>query len=287
MADKIIWSQSLITAKPSFEKFAELQETILSAKEHEVELFINIESRLGLSFLFCLSTLPAFAQSNGKEIRIFCNAKSKMLFDRNGYISGTDISTDTNIAPQLYQNSRIISHVDSVDNIYKLVTEITKDAPVKMSDNLAALFTSKVGEMYNNSIEHSEAQYVIGGKYYKNQKNKYCFACYDTGIGIPNKVKHYLDSDMPDLDAFKWAMKRGNSTANQSGRIRVPRGLGLSLLQSFAKANNGTIRICSGSVLYTYTPQKGDRYYGLQHEFKGTLFEMDIIADNQHRYILI
>ena len=56
MAKNIVWNQSLITAKPSFEKFAELQETILFAKEQEIELFINIESRLGLSFLFCLST---------------------------------------------------------------------------------------------------------------------------------------------------------------------------------------------------------------------------------------
>lgn len=283
MAKNIVWNQSLITAKPSFEKFAELQETILFAKEQEIELFINIESRLGLSFLFCLSTLPTLAQSNGKEIRIFCNSKSKMLFDRNGYISKENVEANTNIAPQLYQNSRIISDVDS---IYNLVTEITKEAPIEMSDDLAALFTSKVGEMYNNSIEHSGAQYVIGGKYYKNQKNKYCFACYDTGIGIPNKVKQHLDSDMSDLAAFKWAMKRGHSTANRSGYMQVPRGLGLGLLQNFAKTNNGAIRICSGSVLYTYTPQKGDRYYGLQHEFKGTLFEMDIIADNHHRYIL-
>ena len=91
---------------------------------------------------------------------------------------------------------------------------------------------------------------------------------------------------MSDLAAFKWAMKRGHSTANRSGYMQVPRGLGLGLLQNFAKTNNGAIRICSGSVLYTYNPQKGDRYYGLQHEFKGTLFEMDIIADNHHRYIL-
>ncbi len=283
MTNRINWNQSLITAKPSFEKFAELQEKILYADEHEIELSINIESRLGLSFLFCLSTLPALAHSRDKEIQIFCNSKSKMLFDRNGYISGKDVEADTNIAPQLYRKSRIISNVNS---IYNLVTEITKDAPVRMSDGLAAIFTSRIGEMYNNSIEHSEAQYVIGGKYYKNQKNKYCFACYDTGIGIPNKVKRYLGSNITDLEAFKWAMIRGNSTANCSGRTLVPRGLGLGLLQSFAKANNGAIRICSGCVLYTYTPQKGDRYFELQHEFKGTLFEMDIIADDLHQYVL-
>ncbi len=283
MAYRITWTDSLTTTKPSFDKFAKLQEDILSAGDPEIELHIEIESRLGLSFLFCLSTLTALAESHGISIQILCNEKSKNLFYYNGYIADKNVKPGTDIAPQLYRNLRIISDVNS---IYNLITEITREAPVEMSGDLAALFTSKVGEMYNNGLEHSEARYVIGGKYFKNQKNKYCFACYDTGIGIPNKVKRYHDDSMPDLEAFQWAMKRGNSTANYGRHMRVPRGLGLGLLRSFAKANNGTIRICSGKVLYTYTPQKSDRYFELQHEFKGTLFEMDIIADNQHRYIL-
>lgn len=140
--------------------------------------------------------------------------------------------------------------------------------------------------MYNNSLEHSGGQYVIGGKYFKNQKNTYCFSCYDTGIGIPEKVKNSLDHDISQIEAFKWAMKRGNSTANKERGSLIPRGLGLDLLRGFAKANDGTIRICSGNVLYKYNPRKGIKYYKLNHKFEGTLFEMDIIADNAHRYVL-
>ena len=283
MVKQINLKTALISAKPSFERFAALQEDILHSDAADIELHINIESRLGLSFVFCLSTLPLLAKSQGKSIRMFCNSKSHLLFYRNGYISTNDSNIDDDIAPQLQQSSRIITDVNS---IYTLVTEITKDAPVRMSDDLAALFTSKAGEMYNNSIEHSCGQYVVGGKYYKNQKNTYCFACYDTGIGIPKKVRQHCGSSISELDAFKWAMKRGNSTANTKAGVLIPRGLGLGLMRGFAKANEGKIRICSGRILYTYNPKGGEQFFELRHEFQGTLFEMDIIADNQHRYVL-
>ena len=73
MAYRITWTDSLTTTKPSFDKFAKLQEDILSAGDPEIELHIEIESRLGLSLLFCLSTLTALAESHGISIQILCN----------------------------------------------------------------------------------------------------------------------------------------------------------------------------------------------------------------------
>ncbi len=282
---KIEIQESLTSHKPSYDRFAEIQQEIVHGAERDIELVINIERRLGLSFLFCISTIPMLAKSRGKSVQIKCNKKSALLFDKTGYIlSASNVAPlETDIAPELHQNSRVITDVTS---IYLLVKEITKDAPVEMSDELAELFTSKAGEMYNNSLEHSGGQYVIGGKYFKNQKNIYCFSCYDTGIGIPEKVQNSIDRDMSQIEAFKWAMKRGHSTANKENGTVIPRGIGLGLLRGFAKANDGTIRICSGNVLYTYNRQKGNRYLELNNKFEGTLFEMDIIADNAHRYVL-
>ena len=283
--EKIILDTSLTSTKPSYNVFAELQQRIVQSTEQEVELHVDIEKRLGLSFLFCISTLPIFAKSRGKDIHIFCNSKSLMLFKWNRYIpDDSSLSEKDDIAPFLHKSSRCITA--EADSVYELVTEITSDAPVKMSENLAALFTSKVGEMYNNSLEHSEGQYVIGGKYFKNQKGIYCFSCYDTGIGIPQKVKNSIDDGLSETAAFQWAMQRGHSTANKTAENKVPRGLGLGLLRSFAKANEGTIRICSGKVLYIYRPKKGSQYFELENKFEGTLFEMDIIADDQHKYVL-
>ena len=82
-------------------------------------------------------------------------------------------------------------------------------------------------------------------------------------------------------------MKKGNSTANFNNSVddTIPRGLGLELLRSFAKLNQGAIRICSDNVLYI-NDHNGDKYHLMEEKFIGTLFEMDIIADNDHRYII-
>lgn len=66
------------------------------------------------------------------------------------------------------------------------------------------------------------------------------------------------------------------------------------LLCSFAKANDGKIRICSNKVLYRYNilnkskKSQGikDIYNELSYSLEGTLFEMDIIEDNKRKYIL-
>ncbi|WOC31651.1 MULTISPECIES: ATP-binding protein [Caproicibacterium] len=255
---------SLISTKPSYDRFAKLQQEILTSPEHEIELHIDIEKRLGLSFLFCISTLPTLAECHGKTVHIICNNRSQLLFYKSGYIPNLNgIQDHVDIAPYLQKNSRIIK---GVKDIYTLVKEITMDAPVEMSDDLAALFTSKVGEMYNNSLEHSEGKWVIGGKFFKNQKYKYCFACYDTGIGIPQKIIQNVDTNLTEIQAFKWAMKRGNSTANKGKGSLIPRGLGLDLLQGFAKANEGAIRICSNKVFYTYNQRNKSQYFELgQH----------------------
>ena len=271
-------SDSFSAQKPSYDRFAKIQTEIAGCQDQDIQIDIDIHNRFGYTFVFLFSTLPYVAKKHNKHLKIYCNEKSFTLFKRLGvlpkaleYQSGTDYSRD------LERSAVVIS---KMQDIFELVTEITHEAPVKMSEELSFLFISKAGEMYNNAIEHSQGT-VIGSKYFKNQKGVYCFSCYDTGVGIPNKVMTSRPDIAGAVDAFRWAMIPGNSTA--SGNI--PRGLGLGLLKNFANANEGTIRICSGNVLYIYKNSQED-YYELNHTFDGTLFEMDIIADNNRRYIL-
>ena len=201
-----------------------------------------------------------------------------MLLKKLGLLSkNCQYHPNTDYSGALRESAVVIA---KVQDIFELVTEITREAPVKMNEELSFLFISKAGEMYNNAIEHSQGT-ILGSKYFKNQKGVYCFSCYDTGIGIPFNVMLSRHDITNAIDAFKWAMIPGNSTVLGD----VPRGLGLGLLKNFASANEGTIRICSGNVLYIYKDSK-EKYYELDYPFYGTLFEMDIIADNDRRYIL-
>jgi hypothetical protein len=171
-------------------------------------------------------------------------------------------------------------------DIIRLVTQITTQAPVELDDRVADILVGKIGEMFINAFDHSQAKNIIGGKYFKHQQ-RFCFTCYDDGIGIVNNVKSFFDElghETPDdVEALRWAMKNGNTTKMLDSK--VARGIGLSVLQGFVKANDGAMRICSGRALYILN-RSGEHYYGIYEEFHGTLFEMDIITDNKHRYIL-
>ena len=65
----------------------------------------------------------------------------------------------------------------------------------------------------------------------------------------------------------------------------VPRGAGFQTLHNFASANGGKIRICSGDVLYSFYNNR-PHYQKLNIPFVGTMFEMEIFADNNHKYVL-
>lgn len=271
-------SDSFTAQKPSYDRFAKIQTEIARCQDRDVEINIDIENRFGYTFVFLFSTLPYVAKKYSKNLKLFCNEKSFALFKKLGFIpKNLKYQSGTDYKCILEQSAVVIS---KKQDIFELVTEITHEAPVEMSEELSILFISKAGEMYNNAIEHSQGT-IIGSKYFKNQKGVYCFSCYDTGIGIPAKVMAAQPTIVTPIEAFKWAMVPGNSTVLGD----IPRGLGLGLLKSFANANEGTIRICSGNVLYIYKNSQ-EFYYELNHTFDGTLFEMDIIADNDRQYIL-
>lgn len=275
---KIEWIKPIYSSSlNSYELFSEIQETIIASKD-PCELCFNVQKRIGLTFLFYISVLPLFAESNNKSLSITCNKKILDLLYKSDYIDEKITSTDYDIAPLLKKN---IVQVHKSEDVLKLVSKITKEAPIKMSEDLQEILASKIGEMYINAMEHSESDYVIGAKYYKNQKDTYCFVCCDFGIGIPTKVMQTNTDIVNSQKAFEWAMKPGNSTVKSD----IPRGLGLGLLKDFAQANNGVIRMVSNDMYYRF--QNGEnRYKQLKHSLQGTLFEMDIIADNKHKYII-
>lgn len=283
---EIYFSEPLYTTKTSFDRFANLQQDIVTSKSENIKITFDMQKRTGLTFVFLISTLPLLAKSKNKKVEIYCNQKIIDLIKKVGGLSKKNLAIDmsTNIAEMLLTDVRIIR---TPEDIFKLVPEVVKEAPVKMNDKLTDIFTSKIGEMYNNALEHSKSDFIVGEKYFKYQRNLFCFSCYDGGCGIPQNVIKYAQSTGTTLlnhqGAFRWALAKGNSTANANRTI--PRGLGLQLLQSFAKLNSGVIRIVSGNILYKYD-NKGEKYYQMQHEFIGTLFEMDIVADNQKEYII-
>lgn len=269
-----IFKESLCTGKPAFDRIAMLQNYIINCSDNKVVLRIHSKGRVGLTFVFLLATLWLTASNANKQFQLFLNPKFHQLYRRIQLGDG-----GKNRGPGFH---RIRSNAD----IIRLVTKITSQAPVELDERVSEILVSKIGEMFINAFDHANANNIIGGKYFKHQK-RFCFACYDDGIGLVNSVKNffaYIRQEIPDdLEALRWAMQDGNTTKMLN--TTVPRGLGMTTLMNFAKANDGAVRICSGHALYIFNTT-GEHYYRLDHAFQGTLIEMDIIADNTHRYIL-
>lgn len=286
--ENIVFKKSLKTSSIStYNIIASLHNKILSTNEIDIKIEIDIQDKVDKSFLFYISILPYLViddVNNNKTISIYANNRCIDIFKSLDLIDKSNkfVNNNTNLTEFFTEKSRLIQTNDDCFNIIKSITD---SAPVEMSDDLSYIFISKIGEVFINAQEHSKSKSVVGTKYFKNNKKGYCFCCYDNGVGIPQNVRefHGNTNDMTDIDCLFWAMQRSNSTAVET----IPtRGLGFELLKNFAQSNNGSIRICSGKVLYICHGEKNDMYIDLENEFKGTLFEMHIITDNNHKYVL-
>ena len=272
---QIEFKEGLSRGLIAYDRLASLQKRIVDSNDEDIEIYMQKDGRLGRTFTFLLGCLPLLGEQYGKSVKLYLpphamkNVKDMDIYDYFG---------DTSTKCQRFRK------IESEEDVIDLSLEIINDFPLNMNELLQERLISRVGEMYNNAFEHSEAKNIMGGKHFKpvNGQKYYCFSCYDTGIGITNKVKKFLKkADLSDEDSLKWALKVGNTTS-----IGLSRGLGLSWLLKFAEANNGKIRICTGNLLYTYSNNTGEKFEKLKNQFYGTLFEMDVLQDQRNMYIL-
>ena len=276
---EIAFGKKLCKERIAYDNLAELQDIIFNASSDMNLLNITTEGRFGKTFLFLIRCLPLLSDQFGKSINI---TVSNVLYEN---LCKTRFLADTRIKLG-HVGVLCFEQLHDVKTTLDLTKRIVNDIPVDMSERLREDMISKIGELFINAHEHSNAKHVLGGRYTKSQ-GKYCFACYDTGIGISEKIRTFLTynkNEFSDEEALKWALERLNTTVVTSNK---PRGLGLDLLRRFCRANAGVIRICSGNTLYTYDcrgVEPVDKYQLLKNLFRGTLFEMDINTDDR-KYI--
>lgn len=285
----LILTGSLCKGKSAIERIAKIQQDIRNSDDSEIKLAITSEGRLGLTFAFLIGSLPLYANKYGKKLTVFVSEKIyRVLHSINvlDYYKRKSNNAEYQVKFEDTQGRPAFKEINSSSEIISFVNEIKMEVPLRIKDvETKNLLTSRIAEIYLNALEHAGASLVLGGKYFKFQKYKYCFSCYDNGIGIPTNVNKYFGSigrdNISDADAIKWSLQKGNSTSPD--RREIPRGVGLDLLRSFAVKNAGVIRICSGRCMYI---MHGDgkaikeKYLPLEYAFDGTLFEMDIISNS-------
>ena len=244
---------------------AKMQSEICNAQtEHITIHFPNgnlLKNKIGI---FVQACLVAWGLQKLKEVDFKFDAPST-VWDENNH---KDFF-------QLYNKNDVIKLISG---------RIYRNIPIQMTDKFEEILVSLMAEVYNNAVEHSEADYIIGDCYNDDNdssKSGMFLFCYDTGIGIIESVRKFLQLSedenfhtyMANSKLLNWALKKGTTTKEP------PRGLGMDWLLDFAKINAGYMRICNENILFEQNTNGVTTYKELDNKFQGLFFEMHIVED--------
>ena len=138
-------------------------------------------------------------------------------------------------------------------------------------------------EIFKNVIDHTNSKKIYTcGQFFPKTALLY-FTLVDIGETIRYNVSNFhrkYGIQIPD-NALTWALQAGNTTID----VGSPRGLGLSLIQSFVKLNNGQFFIISENETYEIT-QRGERYYKGTYSFPGTIVTLAFNLNDDAMYLM-
>lgn len=171
--------------------------------------------------------------------------------------------------------------VQNIDDALTQIDYVMQKAPVVLTQDTEDVFSSKLLEIFLNAFDHSQSELpVYSCGYWRDSHGTLTFSIYDLGVGIPYNVRKYLNSNISDRECIALALEDGFSTAGDS----YPRGLGLGVLIDFVKQNGGSMTLCSGKCYYCIDNNGCAKFEELELPLMGTLFTIDIKADNEHVY---
>lgn len=233
--------------------------------------------------LTLIGSLPSLYKFHKKNIHLNF-MKSKYELKKFLINSGFANYFSNNSPKTKNENAIPFTSINSDSDIVPNVEKILNLAPIIMDEKTRGILFTCFYEVFNNAFTHSNsiAGIFFSGYWYPNKK-ELVFAIYDTGIGIPNKVKEYLKKpDMCSEAALEWALTPGMSTLENV--VDYPRGIGLNQLEDFIKLNKGTLIIASNDI-FCIINEEGRKYTRLNSNICGTIFHMNIVADTTHIYI--
>lgn len=206
----------------------------------------------------------------------FLNNFSKAYFD--GYERGSYIG---------YREH--LDYLDANEIATHLSEEWLTTEKLSMSSELKSAIVSKIFEIYMNAYGHGikmegiETPLVTSCGQYLKKDRLLRLTVLDFGQGIVKNVRDYLANDkLSDIDALKWALKRGNSTQTDSVEENMPRGLGLDLLMEFVRINQGSLTIASNTVTTHISRDGTSVIERLKTPIYGTMVSITINCDNRH-----
>ena len=145
----------------------------------------------------------------------------------------------------------------------------------KRFGNLPENFFESVNEIFQNSSVHAKTNASVAscGQFFPRD-GRVDFAISDCGIGIPENVRLFLNTEIDDSDAVVWAMSESNTT-RVSDSHAAPGGLGLKIVRDFIDATYGKLIIVSGKAFVRRVNGK-TKSESLENPFPGTCVNIEI-----------
>lgn len=164
-----------------------------------------------------------------------------------------------------------------------IVKTISNMSLMLNEDEFKDFLTTTIGEIFSNSVNHSEQDEVFFLFNVENEdKSFYLYvSIIDYGRTIISNVRKFLNDDIKaGKECMSWAIKAGNTTRIGSG------GYGLDMLIRYIRAVQGNLIILSGNASYILTSKNKVQINDSQkHFFEGTsvtfkikLFNRDILS---------
>ena len=264
--EKIELETSYTEKKSDIMKMFKIQEQVINSANNKIQIDATKCTYISSTCLAIFSSIALI--SKDKDIKISFTRKSKLLntLTNNGFIN-IDYNSIGN------KNNIPLNKINNEEEANVIIQKLINLSQLKdLNEDQKALLHSRIFEIPNNALTHSNSEYgIICHGYYNNRKN-FTFSIYDLGIGIPQSVRNYKKEEMNSIDALKWAFEKGNTTKESD----YPRGLGFTLLEEFRKDFKGKITIITENILYTARENGDTSFTKLNKNIKGTLFTLKI-----------
>jgi len=266
-----------------YDRIAELYYAIGQFSDEQINLdFINTQW-FEANLAAILGAICTFYKEQGKEIKIknlnstiedvLCRNHFLCEFNYDGFIdSKGTILTYKKFSP--YQDIEFLNYIDS-----ELLSK--PDFP-KHSKTLGKKISESIFELFENARTHGNCKNIFTcGQYYpsKTKGKRLDFTVVDLGITIKRNVTQFLNRPLSGYEAIEWAMEYGNTTktGNVSG------GLGLDIVKSFIKLNQGKIQIVSADGFFEYANNTISKNT-LNNSFAGTIVNIEFNLNDKNTY---
>lgn len=158
---------------------------------------------------------------------------------------------------------------------------LTQDLGLKMSDLARKKIYRSIFELYSNSVLHSGAKHItVCGQYY-NYKGKLALTMVEIGNTFKQNVTTYNKAfdGYSGKQCIQWAVESGNTTKPS---IKAG-GLGLDLIRTFLKMNEGKLQINSADGYWE--EKKGAIFAADCKHFPGSIVNIEFNLRDVNSYI--